>query len=209
MRARIAAAAVAVALLACGIPATAHAAGSSGIGADVMADDLFFPDGTSAPADGTSNVPEKQQGGGGDVQNDDPDSTTNGSTRELDLARGSRANDLMGWQPSLYQGKWFMPGKEDVRKCIMDRESNFNYRADGGAYDGAYQMSGDLSRGVTYAMAKEVKAEMGSDGLAILEALRKIPASKWNRYWQDRAFWTIWRNGDGAGHWRGGGINCF
>ena len=44
---------------------------------------------------------------------------------------------------------------------------------------------------------------------AILEALRKIPASKWNRYWQDRAFWTVWRNGDGAGHWRGGGINCF
>ena len=103
MRARIAAAAVAVALLAAGVPATAHAATGAGtgtgVGADVMADDLFFPDGSSTPVDGTSNVPEKQQGGGGSVQNDDAgagDSTTDGSSRQLDLARGSRANDLMG-----------------------------------------------------------------------------------------------------------------
>ena len=24
----------------------------------------------------------------------------------------------------------------------------------------------------------------------------------WNRYWQDRAFWTIWRKGKGSFHWR-------
>jgi hypothetical protein len=209
MRARALAAAVVAATLFTGLPAAAHAA-------TVPSDDLFFPDGTSAPVDGTSNTPAKQAGGGGqtaagsaDAKAPAVDSTTSGSGRELDLARGSRANDLMGWQPSLYQGKWFVAGKEDVRKCIMDRESNFNYRADGGPYDGAYQMSGDLSRGVTYMMAREVKGEMGAEGLAILTALRSLPASKWNRYWQDRAFWTIWHNGDGAGHWRGGGLNCF
>ena len=61
-----------LALLAAGVPATAHAATGAGtgtgVGADVMADDLFFPDGSSTPVDGTSNVPEKQQGGGGSVQ---------------------------------------------------------------------------------------------------------------------------------------------
>ena len=51
----------------------------------------------------------------------------------------------------------------------------------------------------------------GFDGRvnALVRALRKTTPNNWNRYWQDRAFWTIWRNGEGAGHWRGGGLNCF
>jgi hypothetical protein len=35
------------------------------------------------------------------------------------------------------------------------------------------------------------------------------PVVKWNRYWQDRAFWTIWRKGKGKSHWRGGAVKCF
>lgn len=114
------------------------------------------------------------------------------------------ASDLMGYLPSLYRGKWFMPGKEDTRKCIMDRESNFNYRATSGLYHGAYQMSGPLGVGATWRMQREVRREFGEDGLAIVRDLRKLTPNKWNRYWQDRAFWTIWRDGDGAGHWRHG-----
>lgn len=125
--------------------------------------------------------------------------------REAAHARGSRmAADLTGWMPSLYTGKWFMPGKEDVRRCILDRESNFNYRSTNGTYHGAYQMSSALARGATWMMQAEVRKEMGDEGVAIVQALRKLTPNKWNRYWQDRAFWTIWRDGAGARHWHGG-----
>lgn len=125
--------------------------------------------------------------------------------REAAHARGSRAAvDLRGWMPSLYTGKWFMPGKEDVRRCILDRESNFNYLSSNGTYHGAYQMSSALARGATWMMQGEVRREMGNEGVAIVQALRKVSPNKWNRYWQDRAFWTVWRNGSGARHWHGG-----
>lgn len=125
--------------------------------------------------------------------------------RELALLRGAReASDLMGFLPSLYLGKWFMPGKEDVRKCIVDRESNANYRANNGTYFGAYQMSRELGVGATWMMQREVRKEFGDEGMDIVQALRKLTPDRWNRYWQDRAFWTIWRSGEGARHWAGG-----
>lgn len=127
--------------------------------------------------------------------------------RELALLRGDReAADLMGFLPSLYLGKWFMPGKEDVRRCIAERESHSNYRANNGSYFGAYQMSAELGVGATWMMQKEVSREFGDEGVNIVQALRKITPDKWNRYWQDRAFWTIWRSGEGARHW--GGARC-
>jgi len=168
--------------------AAAHAAAP----AAVAADDVFVPigDGELAPAD-TAPIDNSL------------------ADREAALARGGRAAaDLMGFMPSLYQGKWFMPGKEDVRRCIVLRESHANYRATNGTYHGAYQMSRALARGATWMMQKEVRREMGEEGVAILKALRKTSANNWNRYWQDRAFWTIWRDGAGAQHWRGGSHGC-
>jgi len=41
-----------------------------------------------------------------------------------------------------------------------------------------------------------------------LLALRKKPIHKWNRYWQDAAFYTAWRNGKGAKHWHLTGSKC-
>lgn len=129
--------------------------------------------------------------------------------REAALARGSRqAADLMGLLPSLYQGKWYVQDREDVRRCIVLRESHANYRASNGTYHGAYQMSSALAVGATWMMQKEVRKEMGDEGVDILQALRKITPDKWNRYWQDRAFWTIWRDGEGSGHWSGGAHGC-
>ena len=118
-------------------------------------------------------------------------------------AFGSRkSNDLMGYEPSLYQGKWHMPKREKLRKCISKAESRHNYRAGrGGFYRGAYQFSPALSRGVTWMMQPEVRKEMGKDGLRLIQKLRKKPMNKWNRYWQDRAFWTIWAKGTGKKHW--------
>jgi len=121
------------------------------------------------------------------------------------------SQDMKGFEPSLYRGKWYMPKKEEIRRCIMDREANHNYRAvsAGGLYRGAYQMNRGLARGVTFMMQKEVKKEMGPEAVAVVKQLRKIPTQQWNRYWQDRAFWTIWRNGKGKHHWRTSYRPCF
>lgn len=130
---------------------------------------------------------------------------------ELAHALGSEQSlDSRGLATSLYQGRWFMPGKEDVRKCIIDRESNGDYKAvsAGGLYRGAYQFSRGLAIGATYMMEKEVGKEFGDSAVEIVQRLRQMPIQQWNRYWQDRAFWTIWRKGKGSGHWGGGAWSC-
>ncbi len=194
MRRQIGASALAVAVLLTLSSVTAGAVNAS-VPSAVAADDVFVPvgDGEQAPAPApTSTTPAGSN-----------------SDREAALARGNRqAADLMGFMPSLYQGKWFKPGKEDVRRCIVLRESHANYRATSGTYHGAYQMSAALARGATWMMQKEVRKEMGEEGVAIVKALRKTTPNNWNRYWQDRAFWTIWRDGSGAGHWSGGAHRC-
>jgi len=131
---------------------------------------------------------------------------------EKSHALGSpESQDMKGFETSLYRGKWYMPKKESIRRCIMDREANHNYRAvsAGGIYRGAYQMNRGLARGVSFMMQKEVKKEMGPEAAAVVKQLRKIPTQQWNRYWQDRAFWTIWRKGKGKHHWRTNHRPCY
>lgn len=170
--------------------------------AAVSANDVFYPDDEQPE-------PKPAEAKPAPAPEDAVPAPTDGDDREAALMRGSRqAADLLGYLPSLYQGKWYDPDVESVRRCIMDRESNFNYRATSGTYHGAYQMSAALGRGATWMMQKEVRKEMGEEGVAILRALRELTPNKWNRYWQDRAFFTIWRDGAGAGHWRGGAHSC-
>jgi hypothetical protein len=126
--------------------------------------------------------------------------------RERNYARGlGLASDRFGIRPSLYRGAKFSPRAEKHRICIAKRESRGNYKARsaGGVYEGAYQMNRDLARGATWMMQPSVKKLMGAEGVKILEKLRKTPVMKWNRYWQDRAFFTIWRDGRGKSHWSG------
>ena len=130
---------------------------------------------------------------------------------ELALAQGEfKAGDRHGAMVSLYQGKWFMPKREKVRRCIVKRESGANYRAvsAGGRYRGAYPMSRRLAVGASWMMQREVRKGLGAEAEKIVIALRKKPTQQWNRYWQDRAFWTIWRHGKGKSHWRGGAHGC-
>jgi hypothetical protein len=200
MRRKIGVSALAVVALLALTPALSGVAHATAPAA-VATEDVFFPEGEEPTDDSKADAPK----------DDAPAATGSGADddREASLARGSRqAADLMGFMPSLYLGKWFMPGNEDVRRCIMLRESNGNYRATSGTYHGAYQMSSALARGATWMMQKEVRKEMGEEGVKILEALRSTTPNTWNRYWQDRAFWTIWRGGAGAGHWRGGAHSC-
>ena len=171
--------------------------------AAVSANDVFYPDDEKPEQKPAAEKPADP------APADDAAAPADGDDREASLMRGSRqAADLLGYLPSLYQGKWYDPQVESVRRCIMDRESNFNYRATSGTYHGAYQMSAALGRGATWMMQREVRKEMGEEGVAILRALRQLTPNKWNRYWQDRAFFTIWRDGAGASHWRGGAHAC-
>jgi hypothetical protein len=126
--------------------------------------------------------------------------------RERNYARGlGLAKDRYGIRPSLYRGAKFSPLAEKHRICIAKRESHGNYKARsaGGVYQGAYQMNRGLARGATWMMQPSVKKLMGAEGVKILAKLRKTPVMKWNRYWQDRAFFTIWRDGRGKSHWSG------
>lgn len=135
-----------------------------------------------------------------------------GTHRNVREARSKRAKDLKGYAPSTYTGKFYNPKAENYRACVTNRESRNTYTGVGGGdlngdgkgdYQGAYQLSPALSQGVTWMMAKESKK--ADDGLlSEVRDLRDIPASKWSRYWQDRAFWTVlnWEDTySGAKHW--------
>lgn len=109
--------------------------------------------------------------------------------------------DTQGWEPSLYTGKWYAEKWAPIRKCIMDRESNFNYKARNkhSSAAGAYQFLDSQWRvSLTHMMMHE--ATSLSERQAI-KALRDKPINKWSRYWQDRAFYTAWRHGEGRHHW--------
>ena len=177
-------------------------------GVNVEVADLVDIDGTPIPAAEDPGIPE---GDGGNASEIDGLDRAARLAVELSHALGSeQSQDMKGFRPSLYQGKWFMPNREDIRRCIMNREADHDYRAvsAGGLYRGAYQMSRALAIGATHMMMAEVRREMGEPGVEMVKRLRDLPTQQWNRYWQDRAFWTIWRDGRGKHHWRGGAWGC-
>lgn len=120
------------------------------------------------------------------------------------------AKSTNGIHPSLYKGKWYSPKHDDFRRCIMHRESRGNYRAANSRSSarGAYQFLDKQWRdGLVWMMLKEEKRTGGRKKKEI-RALRDKPIHKWNRYYQDRAFWTAFRKGDGARHWHYPGSPC-
>lgn len=117
-------------------------------------------------------------------------------------AHSEDAKDWKGYEPSMYTGQHYDSKWAQVRKCIQHRESRFNYRARSSISTaaGAYQFLESWHMSLTYMMIKESRAT--KDGLIDeIIALRKKPIEKWNRYFQDRAFYTAWDNGRGADHW--------
>lgn len=123
--------------------------------------------------------------------------------------------DLRGVESSLYRGEFYRAQQEDVRQCIVKRESEGHYAVRGGGgnrYFGAYQMSDDLADGATWMMLAEHAPLLGADVAKELMAnLRELPANEWPRYWQDAAFSTIYnweKPGSGAKHWGGGRWRC-
>ncbi len=118
---------------------------------------------------------------------------------------------LRGVYASAYVGSYYDKRFEAKRRCIVSRESHGYYtvRSANGLYNGAYQMTASLGVGVTKKMLASVAAEVGSTTAASLMAnLRRTTPNRWSRYWQDRAFWTIFNHGAGASHWAGGYVSC-
>lgn len=116
------------------------------------------------------------------------------------------AHDMKGYETSLYQGKWYKKRYERTRKCIMKRESHYNYKAANRSSTarGAYQFLDSQWRvSLTHMLMPEHK-----DRKQEVRALRDKPIHKWNRYWQDAAFFTVYRHGKGAKHWYYPGSNC-
>ena len=129
---------------------------------------------------------------------------TNRLAVESNYVKGQgKASDKHGIAPSLYTGKWYAKKAERKRRCIVRKETGGNYNSvsSNGRYRGAYQMSRSLAVGATWMMQPEVKKEFGEQAAEAVSKLRKVPTQNTNRYWQDRAFWTIWRHGQGRSHW--------
>lgn len=128
--------------------------------------------------------------------------TTPTEDRTVHPSRSDRATVMTGIGPSLYQGKWYDPADDDRRRCILARESHGNYRAANSTSSarGGYQFLDSQWRDslVWMMLADEPKP---SPHRREIRELRDQPIHTWNRYWQDRAFWTVWRYGDGAHHW--------
>ncbi len=125
---------------------------------------------------------------------------------EFQAAVTKDAKDLKGYEKSLYRGKYYYKGQESWRKCVMKRESNYRYKAKNrsSSASGAYQFLDNSWRdGLVWMMIKESKKT--DDGLdPYLRDLFDVHITKWNRYFQDRAFFTALNfEGKWAGkkHW--------
>jgi len=127
--------------------------------------------------------------------------------REMRRAVSKDAKDWKGYERSLYRGKYYHKDQEHFRECVMFRESRHNYRAANktSSARGAYQFLDNSWRdGLVYMMVKESKKT--DDGLnKRIKRLFDKPIEKWDRYMQDRAFFTAMNiNGKWSGkhHWR-------
>jgi hypothetical protein len=126
--------------------------------------------------------------------------------REMRAAFSKDAKDKEGYELSLYRGKHYHKDQERFRWCVMKRESHHNYRAanKSSSARGAYQfLDNNWRNGLVHMMVKESKKN--KDGLIPkMRELPKKPIHHWNRYYQDRAFFTALNyNGKWSGkkHW--------
>lgn len=112
------------------------------------------------------------------------------TTHKSQVKPSNLVRNVRGVQASAWRGKYYNPRWENVRKCIVFRESRGNYKIKnkGSSASGAYQFLIKTSNGVAKTMQRR--------------DLVGKRAGTWSRVDQDRAFWTLFNNGKGKGHWR-------
>lgn len=125
---------------------------------------------------------------------------------EFMSAHSEDAFDFVGYEESLYKGVYYRADQESFRKCVMKRESHFNYRAANRSSSarGAFQfLDNNWRDGLVWMMLDESKDT--DDGLQFkVKRLFDRPINQWSRYFQDRAFFTAMNyKGAWAGkhHW--------
>lgn len=130
---------------------------------------------------------------------------------EYAAAHSVEATDRKGFETSLYQGTWYSPKWRDVRKCVMKRESHYRYSARNKTSSamGAYQFLDRVWRDSLVWMMLKESNDTNDNLQSEARKLRNKPIAQWNRYWQDRAFYTAWQHGKGKAHWYHHGIKCF
>lgn len=111
---------------------------------------------------------------------------------------------------SKYRGYYFMVAPaEDARRCIVWRESRNTLDAvSPGDHKGLYQMTDELADGAVWHMRFDPIDPITK---AQRVRLQSMPVTKWPRYWQDRAFYSIWNYtgpGSGRDHWFLAGSPC-
>ena len=118
--------------------------------------------------------------------------TLNLAPREYRAAVSKDAHDKSGYEESLYRGKYYYSDQEAFRKCVMFRESRYGYTStnSSSSASGAYQFLDRQWRdGLVYMMLRESK-KYDHNLEDRLKTLFDKPINKWNRYFQDRAFFT-------------------
>ncbi len=108
-----------------------------------------------------------------------------------------------------YKGHFYdVYPNETYRKCVAWRESRNNPRSIGGQHRGMYQFTPALAHGVAW-MMRAAPGERITRKQRLW--LQSRPMTKWSRYWQDRAFYTVynWHGpASGAKHWHIAGSTC-
>ena len=98
---------------------------------------------------------------------------------------------------------------EDARKCIAWRESRNTTKAvSSGGHMGLYQMTAALGEGAAWMMRVDPVEPITRAQRVWLQA---HPITSWSRYWQDRAWYTVWNysgKASGAKHWFLSGSAC-
>ena len=111
---------------------------------------------------------------------------------------------------SQYRGYYYVINQdEDARRCIAWRESrNTTTAVSSGGHMGLYQMTPALGEGAAWMMRVDPVEPISRRQRVWLQS---HPITAWSRYWQDRAFYTVWNQAgaaSGAKHWYLSGSAC-
>ena len=114
------------------------------------------------------------------------------------------ARDMVGYRLSTYTGKYYDRRFEQYRLCVVQRESGGQYGTVSGIYNGAYQFGTGWTP-PSYLVDRirpEMEKSYGAPVGRLLDELARTPVSKWSRFWQDAAFWTVFDLGRGWEQWK-------